>query len=88
MLITVIGEEARKVFATFTWTSTGDESKINWVLEKFEQYSNPCRNVPFEKYRFNHRVQEPGESYDHYHTALVKLAEESSFDTITPNEIL
>ena len=49
-LLTVIGEEAREVFATFTWDTVGDESKIQQVLTKFERYCQPRRNVPFERY--------------------------------------
>ncbi len=37
-LLTVIGEEACEVFATFTWDTVGDESKIQQVLTKFEWY--------------------------------------------------
>ncbi len=33
-------------------------------------------------------MQEPGESYDHFRTALLKLAEGCNFETITPDEIL
>ena len=87
-LLTVIGEEAREVFATLSWPTASDESKINKVLEKFKQYCQPRQNVPFERYRFNRRMQEPGESYDHYRTALLKLAEGCGFETITPDEIL
>ena len=87
-LLTVIGEEAREVFATFAWDSEEDASKIDKVLTKFEEYCQPRRNIPFERYLFNRRMQEPGESYDHYRTALLKLAEGCSFQTITPDEIL
>ena len=87
-LLTVVGEEAREVFATFSWPTAVDESKINKVLEKFEQYCQLPRNVPYERYRFNRRMQEPGESYDHYCTALLKLAEGCGFKTITSDEIL
>ena len=76
------------MFATLSWPTAGDESKINKVLEKFEQYCQPCLNLPFERYRFNWRMQEPGESHDHYRTALLKLAEGCGFETITPDEIL
>ena len=87
--LTVIGEEARDVYSTFTdWTTDGDEAKIEPVLEKFEAYCMPRKNVPFERYRFNRRMQEPGESYDQYKTALRKLAEGCEFSTITPEEIL
>ncbi len=88
-LLTVIGEEARKVFSTFTgWVAEGDESKIGPVLLKFEQYCQPRKNIPFERYRFNRRVQEPGETYDQYRTALRKVVEGCDFQTITPDEIL
>ena len=87
-LLTVIGEEAREVFATFTWETEGDDAKIKKVIVKFEEYCQPRHNVPFERYRFNHHTQEPGESYDHYRTALLKLAEGCSFQIITPDEIL
>ena len=43
-LLTVIGEEAREVFSTFTdWTREGDESKIQPVLAKFESYCQPLK---------------------------------------------
>ena len=88
-LLTVIGEEAREVYSTFTdWESEGDNEKIEPVLTKFATYCKPQQNVPFERYRFHCRVQEPGASYDQYRTALRKLAEGCSFNTITPEEIL
>ena len=88
-LLTVIGEEARDVYSTFTdWANKGDENKIAPVLQKFAEYCQLRKNVPFERYRFNRRTQEAGESYDQYKTALRKLAEGCDFDTITPDEML
>ena len=70
-LLTVIGAEARTVFATFTdWASDTDQNKIQPVLQKFATYCQPLKNVPFERYKFYSRMQESGESYDHYRTAL------------------
>ena len=88
-LLTVIGEEAREVFSTFSgWEHDGDETKIVPVLAKFEAYCQPRRNIPFERYHFNRRAQEPGETYDHYRTSLRKIAESCDFASITPDEIL
>ena len=88
-LLTIIGEEARDVFSTFTdWADEDSSTKIASVLQKFADYCQPRKNVPFERYRFNKRVQEAGESYDRYKTALRKLAEGCDFDSITPDEIL
>ena len=81
-LLTVIGEEAREVNSTFTgWAVPGDDKKIDPVLEKFGQYCEPQKNIPFERYRFNRRCQEAGESYDQYRTALRKLAGNCEFGT-------
>ena len=88
-LLTVIGEEAREVFSTFSgWEHDDDNEKIAPVLAKFEQYCQPRRNIPFERYRFNRRSQESGETYDQYRTELRKIAENCDFQSITPNEIL
>ena len=40
--LTVVGAEARKVFATFTdWASDTDQNKIQPVLQKFAAYCQP-----------------------------------------------
>ena len=70
------------------WTEEGDRNKLEPVLNKFEEYCQPHKKVPFERYRFNRRVQEHGETYDQYRMALWKLAERCEFSSITPNEIL
>lgn len=50
-LLTVIGEEAREVFFTFTgWAADGDDAKIDPVLAKFEKYYQLRKNTPFERY--------------------------------------
>ena len=88
-LLTVVGEESREVFATFMdWAEDGDDAKIAPVLEKFAAYCEPRKSVSFERYHFNKRAQEPGESYEHYRTTLRKLAESCEFRGITPEEIL
>ena len=62
-LLTAIGPEVRKVFKT--WNLTAAQKKdIKGVNERFDNYCNPRKNIPFELYRFNSRQQEPGESVD------------------------
>ena len=88
-LLTVIGEEIRDVYSTFTdWANKGDKNKIAPVLQKFAEYCQPQKNVPFERYRLNRRSQETGEIYDQYKTTLRKLATGCVFNTITPDEML
>ena len=88
-LLSVVGAEVWNVFAMFTdWASDTDQNKIQPVLQKFAAYCQPLKNVPFERYKFYSRMQESGESYDHYRTALRQLAERCEFESITPNQIL
>ena len=82
----VVGVDAREVYSTFSnWDAEGDEAKLDPVLAKFEQYCRPRRNVPFQRYCFNRRQQEAGETYEQYRTALRKMAQECEFGTITPD---
>ena len=69
-LLTIIGEDARDVYSTFDET---DNDKIAPVLQKFEEYCQPRKNVPFERYRFNKHAQEAGETYDQYKTFVGRL---------------
>ena len=42
------------MFATFKdWANEGDDAKIGPALARLEKYCQPCRNIPFERYRFN-----------------------------------
>ena len=77
------------MYSTFTdWTNAGDENQTEPVLAKFGKYCQPQKNVPFQRYILNRRVQEEGETYDQYCTALRKLAAGCEFGSITPEEIL
>ena len=59
-LLTVIGEEPCEVYSTFNdWANDGDDKKIKPVLKKFREYYEPRKNIPFERFKFNHRMQEP-----------------------------
>ena len=61
-LLTVIGEDAREVYSTFNaWEHDGDNQHITPVLQRFADYCQPRKNVPFERYKFNRRQQEQGE---------------------------
>ena len=86
-LLTTIGREGRKVFQTWNLTAT-QKKDIKGVFERFENYCNPRKNIPFERYRFNSRQQEYGESFDRYVTALRQIADKCAFDVTTPDDIL
>ena len=86
-LLTAIELEARKVFKTWNLSAT-ERKDIKGVIERFDNYCNPRKNIPFESYLFNSRQQEPGESFDRYVTALRQIADKCAFDAITPDDLL
>lgn len=88
-LLTAIGPEARKVFKTWNLSAT-ERKDIKDVIERFDNYCNPRKNIPFERYLFNSRQQEPGESisFDRYVTALRQIADKCAFDAITAEDLL
>ena len=85
--VAALGPEARKVFKTWNLSAT-QKKDIKGVVERFDNNCNPRKNVPFERYRFNSRQQEPGETFDRYVTSLRQIADKCAFDTITPDDIL
>ena len=66
----VAGPEALEVNNTFSWRTAEDKNKVDKIMEKFDQYCNPCKNVTWERHKFNTRNQQPGETIDQYVTDL------------------
>ena len=87
VLLTALGPEARKVFKTWILSAT-ERKDIKGVIERFDNYCNPRKNIPFECYLFNLRQQEPGKSIDRYVTTLCQIADKCGFDAIMPDDPL
>ena len=51
-LLHVVGPEALEDYNTFRWDSDGDENKVDKIMEKFEWYCNPRKNLTFERHTF------------------------------------
>ena len=81
-LLTVIGNDVIDVFNTITWDVEGDDTKIEKVLQKFEEHCKPKKNVSYKRYKFFSRAQESGETIDQYVTVLRKLSETCEFGTL------
>jgi len=88
VLLTALGPAARKVYRTFTWAADADSRKIDSVLAKFDEFCRPRENIPFERYKFNVRQQEPGETFEKYLSVLRQMAGRCNFEHLTPDEVL
>ena len=58
------------------------------VLNKFEEHCNPRQNVIYERYKFQCRHQETGESGSHFPTELRIAADSCDFGRITMSQII
>lgn len=73
-LLNVIGTEGEDMFKTFNLLEMNCND-ISKVLQEFETRCAPVTNVIYERYVFNKRTQEQGESLDHYMTDIMKQAD-------------
>ena len=87
-LLTLIGADAHRIYTTFTWTAPDDKQKLDEVLKKFDEYCNPRKNTIFERFRFNSRQQQGGESLDQFVSSLRQLAANCDFENVTPDQLL
>ena len=75
----VAGPEALEVYNTFSLSTADDKNKVDKIMEKFDQYCNPRKNVTWERHKFNTRNQQPGETIDQYVTDLKTKAQTCEF---------
>ena len=87
-LLSVVGEDAAKVYDTFTWDDDQDEECIDDVLRQFDRYCQPRTQVIYERYKFNNRNQAVGETISAYITDLRTIARNCAHEDITPDEII
>lgn len=78
ILLYIMGEESEQVVIQFPQAP----KTFNEMLEAFENYFIPRRNVIFERFKFNSRQQLPGESVDSFITSLHSLAEHCEYGAL------
>lgn len=79
MLIYLMGNEAEEIL--LQQNLSGNETYTD-ILDKFEKYFIPQRNIIFERFQFNSRVQKPGEPVENFITSLHALAEHCGYGTL------
>ena len=76
-LSSAIGPKAREIYYTFTFED--DAMKFDNVIEHFDQYFTPKKNVTYMRYKFFSCNQSEGQNIDAYVTELRKRAEHCEF---------
>ena len=68
ILIHCISEKSREIYNCFTFESNDNKMKFSKILEKFDEYCNPRKNLTFLCYKFFTYRQKEGESFDDFVT--------------------
>ena len=93
----IIGEKGREIFNTWTWEkklnennqpTDEDDITIKLLMEKFEAYCLPRKNLVIERRKFFTRNQQSDESIDAYITELRNLSSTCEFQDIRDGLIL
>ena len=80
--ITCIGSDALEVYNSLPFEREDDKMVMSKVLELMEKHCIGQTNVIYERYCFNNRNQENGESFDEYLTSLKVLAKTCNFGSL------
>lgn len=86
MLCYLMGEKSDEILSQVV-PELNDSTRYETVKKKFNEYFASKRNVIFERYKFNSRAQQTGESMDTFVTALYIQAETCEFGNIKKNLI-
>ena len=77
-LLYCMGEEAEDTLISAN-TTEEDRKKYTSVIAKLDTFFKVRKNVIFEHARFNGRIQQEGESVEHFITSLYNLAENCEY---------
>ena len=78
----IIGRKGREIFNTWTLNPDTEVDKIEVLFKKFKDYCEPKKNIIIERYKFNTRAQNDGETLDEYLTDLTKLAKRCEYGAL------
>ena len=78
LFLHTIGPEAFEIYNAFEFTA-GEVQTVDLIITKFNTYAIGEINETYERYVFNKRQQEQGETFEAYLTTLRTLAKTCSF---------
>jgi hypothetical protein len=82
ILLACIGSNAYTVYTTFQFENKDDCDDPEKLCQAFERYCVGELNVVYERYVFNRRQQEPGETFDSFVGDLRQLVKSCEYATV------
>ena len=69
ILLTCIGKQGREIYNTFQFED-GEKMKFKVVVQKFQDYCSPKKDITFMQHKFFTCKQRDGQSFDEFVTNL------------------
>ena len=82
LLLHCIGDKAKEIYNTLTFDAVGDNMNYEKIMEKFEAYLAPRKNITFSRYNFLIYRQEEGQDFNQYHTEMKRLSSDCELGTL------
>ena len=79
LFLHAIGHKALKIYNAMNFVAPASRDKLDDILKKFDEYFIGETNETYERYTFNSRNQEAGETIESYVTVLRTLAQTCNF---------
>ena len=82
IFLTCIGKQGLEIYNTFVFADDGDKMKLKPVMEMFETYCKPRKNITLTRHHFFTYQQSEGQSFDAFVTELKKRSSQCEFATL------
>ncbi|KAE9544230.1 hypothetical protein AGLY_001409 [Aphis glycines] len=76
ILLNIMGDQGIELYNTFNLSATVN---VNEVIEQFEKYCNPHKNIVYERFKFFNAKQKPGQTIEEYIIELQTLSTSCEF---------
>ncbi|CAI9717435.1 Hypothetical predicted protein [Octopus vulgaris] len=83
MFLTCIGSKGRDIHSTLDFDSPDEEMNLQRVIEKFDAYCEPRKNITFLRHKFFTCGQAEHQKFDEYVVELRQKAQQCEFGNLT-----
>ncbi|CAI9726668.1 Hypothetical predicted protein [Octopus vulgaris] len=83
MFLTCIGSKGRDIHFTLDFDSPDEEMNLQTVIEKFDAYCEPRKNITFLRHKFFTCGQAEHQKFDEYVVELRQKAQQCEFGNLT-----
>ncbi|XP_046864316.1 uncharacterized protein K02A2.6-like [Xenia sp. Carnegie-2017] len=87
IFLTCIGKHGIEIYNTFTFSDEADKLKLKPVLEKFEAYYKPRKNITLLRHNFLTHKQHDGVTFDAFVTELKRRSAQCEFGDLRESHI-